>query len=139
MKFKEVLYSDLKLGSKYLIMHSLQFKDEKNDRVYIGRFNGYCNKYTFREISYWGKTYITYLTNFNKKYLVGDVSFNRYSDKKQYLILDSQIETIQNNMEARALNIIIRTIIGDNNFSYHTDHSDDNQNDYKENIKYGVI
>lgn len=121
MKFKEVLYSDLKLGTKYVIMHSLQYKDEiseRNQRVHIGIFNGYCNKYTFREISYWGKTYISYLTNFNKKYLVGDVSFNKYTDKKTYLILDSQIETIQNNMEARALNIIIRKILGDNNFCY---------------------
>lgn len=121
MKFKEVLYSDLKLGTKYVIMHTLQYKNEKkerSDRVHIGIFNGYCNKYTFREISHWGKTYISYLTNFNKKYLVGDVSFNKYTDKKTYLILDSQIETIQNNMEARALNIIIRMILGDNNFCY---------------------
>ena len=120
MKFKEVLYSDLKLGTKYVIMHSLQCKDDihRSERVHIGTFNGYCNKYTFHEISYWGKTYISYLTNFNKKYLVGDVSFNKYSDKKTYLILDSQIETIQNNMEARALNIILRMILGDNNFCY---------------------
>ncbi len=120
MKFKEVLYSDLKLGTKYVIMHSLQYKDVnyRSERVHIGIFNGYCNKYTFREISYWSNAYISYLTNFNKKYLVGDVSFNKYTDKKTYLILDSQIETIQNNMEARALNIIIRMILGDNNFCY---------------------
>ena len=121
MKFIEVNYSDLKLGTKYVIMHSLQYKDERSqryERVHVGTFNGYCNKYAFREISHWGKTYISYLTNFNKKYLVGDVSFNKHTDKKTYLILDSQIETIQNNMEARALNIIIRMILGDNNFSY---------------------
>ena len=112
MKFKEVLYSDLKLGSKYIIMHTLQYKDNHiSDRVHIGIFNGYCNKYTIGEISHWGKTYISYLTNYNKKYFVGDVSFNKHSDKKTYLILDSQIETIQNNMEARALNIIIRMIL----------------------------
>lgn len=29
MKFKEVLYSDLKLGTKYVIMHTLQYKNEK--------------------------------------------------------------------------------------------------------------
>jgi hypothetical protein len=38
--------------------------------------------------------------------------------KRKYMILDSQKETIQNNMEARALNIILRSIIGDKNFSY---------------------
>ena len=34
------------------------------------------------------------------------------------MILDSQKETIQNNMESRALNIILRLLIGDNSFSY---------------------
>ena len=38
--------------------------------------------------------------------------------KRKYMILDSQKETIQNNMEARALNIILRLILGDNNFCY---------------------
>ena len=118
MKFKEVLYSDLKMGLKYVIIHSLQYKNDTNDRVHIGIFNGYCNKYTIGEISHWRNTYISYLTNFNKKYIIGDTAFNKYTNKKTYLILDSQIEIIQNNMEARALNIIIRKILGDNNFCY---------------------
>ena len=54
----------------------------------------------------------------DKKYIIGDTAFNKYTNKKTYLILDSQIEIIQNNMEARALNIIIRKILGDNNFCY---------------------
>jgi|UniRef100_A0A6C0D2E7 hypothetical protein len=49
MKFVEVNYKDLKLGTKYIIQH--QF----TDKIYVGIFNGYCNKYTIGEISHWGK------------------------------------------------------------------------------------
>jgi len=65
-----------------------------------------------------GKTYISYLTNHNKKYLVGELSLNKYTFKRKYMILDSQKEIIQNNMEARAINIILRSILRDNNFCY---------------------
>jgi hypothetical protein len=114
MKFIEVNYNELKLGTKYIILN--HFKP--NDKIYVGIFNGYCNKYTMGEITYWGKTYISYLTNYNKKYLVGELSLNKYTFKRKYMILDSQKETIQNNMEARAINIILRLILGDNNFCY---------------------
>lgn len=115
MKFKEVSYNELKLGTKYIIQHHFN----ATDKIYIGTFNGYCNKYTIDEISHWGKTYVSYLTNYNKKYLVGELSLNKYTFKRKYMILDSQKETIQNNMEARALNIILRLLIGDNSFSYY--------------------
>lgn len=115
MKFKEVNYNDLRLGTKYIIIHN------HIDKVYIGIFNGYSNKYTIGEISYWGKTHISYLTK-NNKYLlrdiIGDISLNKYTYKRKYMILDSQRETIQNNMETRAVNIILRMILGDNNFCY---------------------
>ena len=114
MKFIEVQYNDLKLGTKYLIIN--QFT--QSEQIHIGIFNGFCNKYTMREISYWGKAYISYLTNYNKKYLVGDLCLNKYSFKRKYMILESQKEIIQNNMEARALKIILTSIIGDNNFCY---------------------
>ena len=111
MKFKEVNYNDLRLGTKYVIINQCM------DKVYVGIFNGYCNNYSIGEISFWRKTYLTYLTQ-NKKYLLGDISFNKYTYKKKYMILDSRRETIQNNMETRAINIILRTILGDNNFCY---------------------
>ena len=114
MKFIEVQYNDLKLGTKYLIIN--QFT--QSEQIHIGIVNGFCNKYTMREISYWGKAYISYLTNYNKKYLVGDLCLNKYSFKRKYMILESQKEIIQNNMEARALKIILTSIIGDNNFCY---------------------
>ena len=91
---------------------------KERDKIYIGIFNGYCNNYTINEISYWGKTYISYLTNYNKKYLIGDLSLNKYTFKRKYMILESQKQTIQENMEARALKIILTSIIGDNNFCY---------------------
>lgn len=116
MRFIEVKYNDLKLGTKYLIIN--QFNQTEKDKIYVGTFNGFCNKYTINEISHWGKTYISYLTNYNKKYLVGDLSLNKYTFKRKYMILDSQKEIIQENMEARALKIILRSIIGDNNFCY---------------------
>jgi hypothetical protein len=72
MKFIEVNYNDLKLETKYLIVN--HFKT--NDKIYVGTFNGFCNKYTIGEISHWGKTYVSYLTNYNKKYLVGELSLN---------------------------------------------------------------
>ena len=111
MKFKEVNYNDLRLGTKYVIIHQCM------NKVYVGIFNGYCNNYSIREISFWRKTYLSYLTQ-NKKYLLGDVSFNKYTYKKKYMILESQREEIQNNMETRAINIILRMILGDNNFCY---------------------
>jgi hypothetical protein len=86
--------------------------------IYVGIFNGYCNKYTVGEITNWGKTHISYSDSFNKKYKVGDISFNRYTYERTYLILVSQRDIIQNNMESRAVNIILRRIIGDNNFCY---------------------
>ena len=112
MKFKEVNYNDLKLGSKYVIIHN------HLDKVYIGIFNGYCNKYTIGEISFWSKAYIGCLNKINKKYLMGDIALNRYTYKRKYLVLESQREEIQNNMENRAINIILRMILGDNNFCY---------------------
>ena len=66
----------------------------------------------------WGKTHVSYLTNCNKKYLVGELSLNKYTFKRKYMILDSQKEKIQNDMESRALNIILRLILGDNSFCY---------------------
>jgi hypothetical protein len=114
MKFVEVMYNDLKLGTKYLIINQLS----ESDKIYIGIFNGYCNKYTIDEISHWGKMYISYLTNYNKKYLIGDISLNKYSFKRKYMILETQKQQIQDKMEARALKIILTLIIGDNNFCY---------------------
>ena len=114
MKFIEVNYNDLKLGTKYIILE--QFK--KTDLIYVGIFNGYYNKYTIGEISHWVKTHVSYLTNYNKKYLVGELELNKYTFKRKYMMLDSQKEIIQNNMEARALNIILRSLIGDNSFYY---------------------
>lgn len=113
MKFVEVNYSDLKLGTKYLIINQL-----KSEKIYIGTFNGFSNKYTIGEISCWGKAYISYLTNYNKKYLIGDLLLNKYTYKRKYMILESQKQKIQENMEARALKTILRILIGDNNFCY---------------------
>jgi hypothetical protein len=115
MKFIEVKYNELKLGTKYLIINNF---DKEKEQIYIGTFNGFCNKYTMNEISHWGKTYISYLSNYNKKYLVGELYLNKYTFKRKYMILDSQKEIIQENMEARALKKILRLIIGDNNFCY---------------------
>jgi hypothetical protein len=116
MKFIEVKYNDLKLGVKYIIIN--QLNQIEKEKIYIGIFNGFCNKHTINEISHWGKAYISYLTNYNKKYPIGDLSLNKYSFKRKYMILESQKEIIQNNMEARALKIILTSIIGDNNFCY---------------------
>lgn len=115
MKFVEVNYNDLIIGTKYIILD--QFK--KSDKIHVGIFNGYYNKYTTGEISYWIKTHISYLTNYNKKYLLGNIELNKYTFKRKYMMLDSQKEKIQNNMESRALNIILRLLIGDNNFCYY--------------------
>jgi len=110
LKFKEVSYGDLKLGNKYII------QDNIKDKIHIGIFNGYSNEYTLNEISYWCKTFISYLTNINKKYLIGNVEMNKYTTKRKYLVLESQKEIIQNNMENRALHIILRKITGDKLF-----------------------
>jgi hypothetical protein len=64
------------------------------------------------------KTNITYLPFSNKTYKVGDVSFNKHVQNRTYLVLDSQRDLIQNNMESRAVNIILRRIIGEETFCY---------------------
>lgn len=118
LKFKEVSYNELKLGTKYIITDQSRYVFKSN-KVYVGIFNGYSNKYTVSEITNWGKAHITYSQSINnKKYKVGDISFNRYTYERTYLVLDSQREIIQNNMEYRALNIILRRLIGDDNFCY---------------------
>lgn len=118
LKFKEVAYNELKLGTKYIITNQQRYVF-KSDKVYVGIFNGYCNKYTVGEITNWEKTHITYSPFINnKKYKLGDISFNRYTYERTYLILDSQRDIIQNNMEYRAINIILRRLIGDNTFCY---------------------
>jgi hypothetical protein len=111
LKFKEVSYGDLMLGNKYII------QDATYNKIYIGIFNGYSNQYTLNEISYWGKTFISYLTNINKKYLIGNVEMNKYTTNRKYLVLESQKDIIQNNMENRALHIILRRLLGDNLFT----------------------
>lgn len=58
------------------------------------------------------------MTNYNIKYFLGDVALNKYTYKRKYLILESQREIIQNNMEERAVNLILRMVLGDNNFCY---------------------
>ena len=118
LKFKEVSYNELRLGTKYIITNHSRYVFKSN-KVYVGIFNGYCNKYTVGEITNWSKTHITYSPcKNNKKYKVGDISFNKYSDDRIYLVLDSQRDIIQNNMESRALNIILRRLIGDDSFYY---------------------
>jgi hypothetical protein len=118
LKFKEVPYNELKLGTKYIITDQARYIFKSN-KVYVGIFNGYCNKYTVSEITNWGKTHISYSQSINKKkYKIGDISFNRHTYERTYLVLDSQREIIQNNMESRALNIILRRLIGDNSFYY---------------------
>lgn len=59
LKFKEVPYNELKLGMKYIITNKSKFVFNSN-KVYVGIFNGYSNKYTFGEITNWGKNHITY-------------------------------------------------------------------------------
>lgn len=118
LKFKEVCHNNLRLGTKYIITDSSQYVFT-NNKVYVGIFNGYGNNYRVAEITNWEKTHITYSQSINnKKYKVGDISFNRYTYERTYLVLDSQRDIIQNNMEARALNIILRRLIGDNSFYY---------------------
>jgi hypothetical protein len=50
--------------------------------------------------------------------MIGELSLNKYTFKRKYTLLDSQKEIIQNNIQAHALNIILRLLIGDNNVSY---------------------
>jgi len=119
LKFKEVSYNNLRLGTKYIITDPSQYVFT-NNKVYVGIFNGYGNNYRVAEITNWEKIHITYspFTPQTKKYKVGDVSFNKYAHERTYLVLDSQRIIIQNNMESRSLNIILRRLIGDNSFYY---------------------
>jgi len=115
LKFKEVNYNNLRLGTKYIITNPTNYVFT-NNTVYVGIFNGYGNNYRIGEITNFVQTNITYTPFSNKKYKVGDISFNKHTQERTYLVLDSQRQLIQNNMESRAINIILRRIIGDNNF-----------------------
>jgi hypothetical protein len=48
------IYNELKLGTKYIITSQTRYVF-KSDKVYVGIFNGYCNKYPVGEITNWGK------------------------------------------------------------------------------------
>lgn len=117
--FKEISYDKLKIGIKYIIIqHSNNQKYNKYDnKIYIAIFGGKSEKYP-NEITCWNNTHISYLNNYNKKIFEGQIELNKYTIKRKYLTLDSQKKNIQNNMERRAINIILRNIIGDNNFYY---------------------
>ena len=124
LKFNEIAYNNLKIGVKYIILQQTENKKTKfENKIYIGIFDGFSEKYP-KEITCWKKTHITYSTNnystnnSNKKIYEGDIELNKYTVKRKYLVLNPQKEIIQNNMESRALNIILREIIGDNNFCY---------------------
>jgi hypothetical protein len=121
LKFKEVSYDKLKKGIKYVILQQIENKKKFENKIYIGIFKGPSEKYP-DEVTSWEKTYITYSTNNNylnnKKIYEGDIELNKYTFKRKYMELNSQKEMIQNNMEYRALNIILRAIIGDKHFSY---------------------
>jgi hypothetical protein len=117
LQFKEIMYNSLKIGTRYIILQQIENKKKFENKIYVGIFNGVSEKYP-DEISSWKKTYISYSNNSNKKIYEGDIELNKYTVKRKYMELNPQKEIIQNNMEFRALNIILRAIIGDNNFCY---------------------
>ena len=119
LKFKEIKYNELKKGVKYIILQQIE-SNKKNkkfeNKIYIGIFDGVSEKYP-NEITCWANTHISYSSN-KKKFFEGYVELNKYTFKRKYLTIDSQKEIIQNNMERRALNIILRNITGDITFYY---------------------
>ena len=120
LQFKEISYNSLKIGVRYIILQQIENKKKFENKIYVGIYNGVSEKYP-KEVTCWTKTHITYSTNnnySNKKIYEGDIELNKYTVKRKYMELNSQKEMIQNNMESRALNIILRSIIGDNNFCY---------------------
>ena len=121
LQFIEIPYDKLKKGIKYIILHQIHSNkkmDKPFDKIYIGIFDGVSEKYP-NEITCWSKTHISYSTNYHKKIFEGYVELNKYTYKRKYLTLNSQKDIIQNNMELRAINIILRNLIGDNNFCYY--------------------
>lgn len=125
LQFKEIKYNALQKGVKYIILPQIESKSKKNNKfenkLYIGLFDGVSEKYP-NEVTCWSNTYISYsnnqLNNYKKKIFEGYIELNKYTFKRKYLTVDSQKQIIQNNMEQRAINIILRNIIGDINFYY---------------------
>jgi hypothetical protein len=119
LRFKEIKYNELKKGVKYIILQQIECEKNKkcNNKIYIGIFDGVSEKYP-NEVTCWCNTHISYSTNYNKKFFEGYVELNKYTFKRKYLTIDSQKVIIQNNMERRAVNIILRNVTGDINFYY---------------------
>jgi hypothetical protein len=108
---KEVGFNNLKKGTKYIIKRC-------NEIHFIGNFNYYITNY---ENS----------ANFNNAYSINGTTkifvctLNFYDKKSRYEILNHKYykviykkEKIQQAMELRAVNIILRSIIGDASFVY---------------------
>jgi len=101
---KEVGFNDLEKGTKYIIKRH-------NKSCYKGRFSGYT--YCMGSISHFfdardirGLEMYVWRTEF---YDEKDITYHK---------IDGQKEKIQNAMELRAVNIILRRLIGDVSFIY---------------------
>jgi len=105
--FKEVDFKDLVKGQKYIIKHD-------NISYYIGKFSGY----SFCLIRLIGVIKFCDIIDIHMQGThVGNLTFSN-EKSNSYYIIDIQKEKIQNAMELRATNIILRRITNDESFTY---------------------
>ncbi len=102
--FKEVGFNDLMKGTKYVIKRY-------NKAYYIGKFLGYS--FCIGEIS---QFYDVIDISGHETYVWKIEFYDETS--RTYHKIDSQKEKIQNAMELRATNIILRRITNDESFTY---------------------
>lgn len=108
---KEVGFNNLKKGTKYIIKR-------RNEIHFIGNFNYYIDNYencanfdNAYSINGTLKTFVWKLNFYDKK------SRHKILNHKYYKVI-YQTEKIQEAMELRAVNQVLRKIIGDASFVY---------------------
>jgi len=97
--FKVSRLDELIQGKKYLTM-------KYSGTYYIGIFTGY----TMNGANFNAKVIGKYITT------IRHIRF--YDETREYYYVDFQKEKIQNDMEMRAVNSMLRIITGDNTFIY---------------------
>jgi hypothetical protein len=104
----EVKFKDIIVGETYGIRYDKHRMNEK----YIGK----CMSMSQNKSSCIFKVKLKYFWNNEHKTMDNESMY--YDGIGHHFYILGQKEKIQHDMEARALNIILRDILGDNNFCY---------------------
>lgn len=112
LNFCEVDNDDLKIGEKYMI----QERSYQHTRTIYGVFAEYITQH----ITEWSKNMYTIESSYmqTETYYASNIRLNIITKKCEFYKLISSKEQIQQDMENRAINLILQKLIGDDAFNY---------------------